>query len=179
MERRAYQVLRDVRLVREVDQRFDHGQGFDQAAPPGLGANADQPFELPEGLPALRLRFRHNQIGEALDRRQIEPAILEGAARELAPFSRTAARHRTQRLEHSGDDGMSAMDLKLGYVFTRLAVRRRKPERKRFVDDVAGLRIAHTRQSRLARIGKATDQGLEGAAGLRTRYANYRDRRGR
>ena len=51
-----------------------------------------RPLQLPERLAALRLGVGADQIGETLDRGQIELAVLEGAARELARLGRPEAR---------------------------------------------------------------------------------------
>ena len=55
--------------------------------PPRLGAVADQALELAERLPALRRRLCRDQVGQTLHRCEIEPAVLEGAAGELAGFA--------------------------------------------------------------------------------------------
>ena len=52
------------------------------------------------------------------------------------------------------------MQLQLGNVFAGLAVRPRKPQRQRFVDDFARRRIAHPGERGLARGGQAADQRL-------------------
>ena len=63
-----------------------------------------------------------------------------------------------ERLEHSGNDRMAAVKLQLGRVLAGLAARRRKPEHQRFVDRLAGRRIAQARQRRLPRRRHAADQ---------------------
>ena len=52
--------------------------------PPGFGAAAERALQLPQRLPPLALRLRHDQVGEALDRGEVELAVLEGAAGEFA-----------------------------------------------------------------------------------------------
>ena len=95
-------------------------------APPGLGAIAEQALELAIGLPALRLGLGADQIGQALDRGEIEPAVLEGAARELAGLGRPQAFDAAERAEHRGNHRAAAVQLQLGDVFAGLAVRARE-----------------------------------------------------
>ena len=179
MKRRTEQIFRHIGFVGKIDPRLDQGQRLDQSPPPRLGAVADQAFELTKGQAALRLRFGGDEIGQALDRREIEPAILEGAAGELAGLGRPAALDHRQRIEHAGNDRLAAVKLQLGDVLAGLAVRRRKPQRQRFVDDFAARRIAHPRQRRLARLGQAPDQFFKRNAGARPGHAHHGNRRRR
>ena len=55
-----------------------------------------KPLQLPIGLPALRFGLGADQIGQALDRGEIELAVLEGAARELAGLRRPQALDRAR-----------------------------------------------------------------------------------
>ena len=91
----------------------------------------EQPRELalhlPQRLLALRLRLGCDQIGEPLDRGEIEPSVLERAASELTGLGVTETVERRERAEHRGDYGMAAMHLQFGHVFTGLALRARKP----------------------------------------------------
>ena len=72
-------------------RRLDQRQRLDQPLPPGLGAVAEQALHLAERLPALALRLRRHQVGEAFHRGEIELAVLEGAAGELAGLGRAQA----------------------------------------------------------------------------------------
>ena len=69
--------------------------------PPRLGPVADHPLELAKRLPALRLRFGGDEIRQALDRRQIEPAVLESAAGEFAGSAGRQPSMLAERLEHA------------------------------------------------------------------------------
>ena len=60
--------------------------------PPGLGAIAEQAAHLLERLPALRLGLGADQVGQRLDLGEIELAVLEGAAGELARLRQPQAR---------------------------------------------------------------------------------------
>ena len=90
-------------------------------SPPGFGAIAEQALQLAIGLAALRLGLRHHQIGEAFDRGEIELAVLEGAARELAGLRRAQAFDACQRREHCRDHRAAAMQLQLGDILAGLA----------------------------------------------------------
>ena len=71
-ERAGHHVLRDIALVGKVDPGLDQRQRLDQSLPPGLGALPEHPLELPQRLPALRFGLGRDQIGEPLDRGQVE-----------------------------------------------------------------------------------------------------------
>ena len=92
LQRRPDQVLRHIGLVGKIDPRLDQRQRLDQPRAPALGAVAEQALQLPKRLPALRLGFGADQIGQPLDRGEIELAVLEGAAGELARLGRPQAR---------------------------------------------------------------------------------------
>ena len=169
MNCRTEQILRDIRLVGKINPRLDQRQRFDQSLPPGLGAVADQTFQLPKCLPALRRRLGADQIGKPLDRGQIEPAIFESAPGEFARFREPAAFDLAQRIEHPGDHGMAAVKLQFRNVLASLAVRRRKPESERLVDHLAAFRIAHAHQRRLARFGQTPRQAFQGNTRIRAR----------
>ena len=161
MKRGTEQIFRHIGLIGKIDPRLDQGQRLDQSSPPSLGAVADQAFKLTKGEAALRLGFGSNEIGQAFDRGEIEPAIFESAAGELAGLGGPASLDRRQRVEHAGNDRLPAVQLQLRHVFASLATRRRKPQRQRFVDDFTARRIAHPRQRRLAWFRQAADQFLE------------------
>ena len=140
LQRRPDQILRHIGLVGKIDPRLDQRQRLDQPRAPGLGAVAEQTLELAIGLPALRLGFGADQIGQALDRGEIELAVLEGAARELARLRRPQSLDAPERAEHRGDDRAAAVQLQLGDVLAGLAVRPGKPQRQRLVDHFAAVR---------------------------------------
>ena len=179
MKRGTEQIFGHIGFIGKIDPRLDQGQRLDQSPPPSLGAVADQTFELTKGEAPLRLRFGGDEIGQALDRREIEPAVFEGAAGELASLGGPATLDRRQRIEHTGNDRLAAMKLQLGDVLAGLAARRRKPQRQRFVDDLTARRIAHPRQRRLARLGQAPDQFLKRNTGARPGDAHHSNRRRR
>ena len=135
-----------------------------------------KPLELAIGLPALRLGFGVDQIGETFDGGEIEPAVLEGAPGELARLRRPQALDASERAEHRCNHRAAAVQLQLGHVLAGLAVRPGKPQRQRFVDRLAGGGIAHAGQPGLARLRHAAGEGLQRIAGARSGNPHHRDR---
>ena len=99
-KRRTDEILGHIGLIGEIDPRFDQRQRFDDLPPPSLGLVPDQTLQLAKCLPALRRRFRGDQIREPLHFRQIEAPVGEGAAGELTGFRKPAALDRAERIEH-------------------------------------------------------------------------------
>ena len=128
------QILRHVGFVGEIDPRLDQRQRLDQPRAPAFGAVAEQAFHLPERLAALRLGLGTDQIGQAFDRGEIELAVLERAAGELAGLRRPQPLDPAERSQHRGDHRAAAVQLQLGRVLAGLAVRPGKPQRQRLVD---------------------------------------------
>ncbi len=126
-QRRRQQIVRHIGLVGKIDAGLDQRQRLDQPLPPGFRAAAEQAFHLAERLPALPLRLRHHQVGETFHRGEIELAVLEGAAGELARFRHPQAFDGCERRQHRGDHRAAAVQLQLGHVLAGLAMRRRKP----------------------------------------------------
>ena len=160
--------------------RLDQRQRLDQPRPPGLGALAEQALELAIGLPALRLGLGADQIGQALDRGEIEPAVLERAAGELAGLGRPAALDPAERRQHARRSPRGR----------HAAAARPCPRRSRCAApgnhsasassiDLAARRIAHARQRRLARLRHAADQLLKRNTRARPGDAHHRNRRRR
>ena len=69
------EVFGHVRFVRKVDPRLDQRQCRDQPLTPGLGTAAKRAGKLPHRLYALRLGLGKHEVGEALDRGQVELAV--------------------------------------------------------------------------------------------------------
>ena len=91
-----------------------------------FGAVAEQPLHLAQRLAALAFGLRHHQVGEAFDRGEIELAVLEGAAGELAGLGRAQALDLAERGERGGDHRAAAVQLQLGGVLAGFAMRRRE-----------------------------------------------------
>ena len=103
-QRGAEKVFRNVGLIGEVNPRLDEGERGDNLLTPRLGTIANQPLELTKRLPALRRGLGRNQIRQAFDGGEIEPAVVEGAAGEFAGLGRAAAVDGRQCVKHGGND---------------------------------------------------------------------------
>ena len=160
-------------------RRFDQRQRLNQLLPPGLGRRAERAFHLAQRLAPLALRFGRHQVGEAFDRGEIELAVLEGAAGEFAGLGRSQALDAAERVEHRGDHRAAAVQLQLGYVLAGLALRRRKPQRQRLVDDVVGLGSRMRASAALRGEGTLPVSALQRRAGARAGNADDGDGRRR
>ena len=85
-------------------------------------------------LAALRLGLGIDEIGKTLDLGQIELAVLEGAARELAGLGEPRAGEREHRVDDGADHGAAAMHVKLGHVLAGEARRSREPQHEAAVE---------------------------------------------
>ena len=125
-ERAVDEILRHVAFVGKIDRGLDLRQRLDRARAPGLGAIAEQAAHLLQRLPPLRLGVGADQVGERLDLGEVELAVLEGAAGELAGLRHPQARDPAERRQRGGDHGAAAVELELGHVLAGLAARRRE-----------------------------------------------------
>ncbi len=71
---------------------------------------------MPQGLAALRFGLGVDEVGEAFGFGEVELAVLEGAAGELARLGGPQALDRRQGAENPLDHRPSAMNLQLGHV---------------------------------------------------------------
>ena len=122
---------------------------------------------------------QQSRSAKTLHRREIELAVFERAAGELARLGRPATLDLTERIEHAGDDRLAAVKLQLGHVLAGLAARRRKPQRQRFVDD-SPLAGSRTRASAALRGSRHRPISfLKRNACARPGHAHHRNRRRR
>ena len=119
-------VARHVGLVGEVDRCFHQRRGSDQPLPPARVEPAQRPLSLAQRLAPLGPRLGIDEIGQALDAGEVQLAVLEGAARELAGLRQPAALDRADRREHRLDHRPAAVHLQLGHVLAGLAFRARR-----------------------------------------------------
>ena len=75
---------------------------------------------------ALRLGLGLEQVGEPLGLGEVDAAVLEGAAGELAGLGGAQALHPAERREHAGDDRAAAMEMQLGDILAGRALRARE-----------------------------------------------------
>ena len=134
-----------VGLIGKIDPGLDHGERRDQVAPPRFGALGKGAGHLAERLATLCLRVRPDEVGEALDRREVDPAVLERPPRELAGFSRPQPFERPEDRQHRGNHRTAAVQMQLGHVLAGLAVGAREPQGQRLIEYVTVL-VAQLRQ---------------------------------
>ena len=131
----------DIGLIGEVDRCLDQSGNLNQVRPPAVVKLRQRPARLTERLAALSLGFRVNEVGQPLDLRQIDLAVLERAAGEFTGLRRPAAGYRAQRIQYRGDDGPAAVNLKLGHVLARFTAGGLKENYYGTVNGLARLRM--------------------------------------
>ena len=176
IERPRDDIRGDVGLVREVDTSLGQGHRLNQPQSPVLGTIAKETLELPHGLPPLRLGIGVDQVGQSLDRGQVELAVVEGAPGEFTGFGRSQPRQPRQRRKGGSDHRPAPVQLKLDHVLAGLGIRALEEQHQRLVDGVTRSRIAHRGQHGAPRFGHAADQRLQRGAGLRTGDPDHADR---
>ncbi len=114
-------------LVGKIDLGFDQRRRFDQPGAPALIERAERALGLAQRLAALALGLGVHQIGQALGFGQVELAVLEGAAGELARLGGRARRRLCKAsLDHRGDHRRPAMDVQFGHILAGEARRTRE-----------------------------------------------------
>ena len=103
-ERQAVGVLD----VGEIDLRLEYGHRAEQRLSNCLAFASERAAGDPLRLTALRLGLRIDQVREALDLREIDPAVQKRAPGELASLGRTQAGNFGQRPRRRGDHGPPA-----------------------------------------------------------------------
>ena len=152
------------------------GQQPHEARPPAFIELAQRPFHLPQRLDTLGLGLGIDQIGKAFDLGEVELAVLEGAARELAGRRRAQIRQPRQRRENARHDRAAAMQMQLDDILAGETCGRRKEKRQAAIERGACFGIAETAQRRHARARHALPrQRLERRAGARPRDAQHGD----
>ena len=89
------------------------------------------------GLLPLRLGLGLDEIAETFDFGEIEPAIEEGAARELTGLGETQTGQGGDAAEQCAHHGGRAVDLQLGGVLAGEGMRRRHPGDEAGVDELS------------------------------------------
>lgn len=135
----------------EIDIGFHIGAHGDKPRAPIFRLLLQRSGHLAQRLFALACRFRVDEIGKALDFRQIEAPVLESPPREGAPLGRRQARKPRQRAEHRLHHRAPAMDMQLGDIFAGKTRRTFEKEHQRLIEPGPGFRIAQPPQHRLAR----------------------------
>ena len=173
--RRRDQLRRHIALVGEINSGFDQGAGFDDLPPPISRPIAEHTLQLAQRLAALPIGVGTNQIVETFGLGEIELAILERAAGELARLRRAHILDCRERREQRCDHGAPAMDVKLGDVFPGRARWLRKPQHDRIVDRLL-TSVVQQRPRRPPWDGNFAREQCERAACLRPGYPYHGDR---
>ena len=127
-------VGRHVAFVGEVEPGLDQRLRAEQLRAPAFVELPQRAFRLRQRLTPLRLGLGIDQIGQTFDLGEIELAVLERAAGELAGLGKPHAGEGEQRIEHGADHGAAAMQLQLGHVLAGEARRRREPQHEAAVE---------------------------------------------
>ena len=80
-------------------------------SPPAFVKRAQRALELPQGLPPLRLGFGMDKIGDGFGFGQIQLAVFESAARELAGLGKPKSRQRAKRRHYGIGNRAAAMSV--------------------------------------------------------------------
>src|SRR5262249_2817716 len=137
LQRRSHQVLGNVRFIGKINSRFNQRQRLDQLHAPVFSTRTQCASHLAKRKTTLTLRLRQHEIGKTLNSREIKLAVLERPPGELARLGRTQSRNARKRSEDGCNNRTSSMQLELRNIFTRFAVRRRKPKNQRLIDNLA------------------------------------------
>ncbi len=131
---------------------------------------------LAKRLTSLAFRLGHHQVGKPFHFGEVELAIFKCAACEFSGLSRTKTFNLRKRSEHGGNDRAATMQLELRYILAGFAVGRRKPQRKRLIDELAAT-STNANKRRLTRGRGLARQSLKRRAGARAGYAHHAYRR--
>ena len=152
-----------------------------------MGERRNEPFapavELPrkpaaeriERLAPLAVRLGVDQLGQALDRRQVHAPGIEGAPGELAGLCRAQAALAHQRRLHRVHHDRRAVQVQFGRILAGEARRARKPDRKPPVQQLAAFRVADGAQHRPARLRQRARKRRQRLPRGRPRQAQHRD----
>ncbi len=90
---------RDIALVSKIDAGLDQRLRLDQATAPAVVEALQTAFGLAQRLAVLGRRLGVDQVGEPFDGGEVEAAVVEGAARELAGAGGPQARQAAEPVE--------------------------------------------------------------------------------
>ena len=107
---------RDIVLVGEIERRLDLGGEAEQLRLPDGDLAAERAAGQGQSGAALRLGLGFEQVGEPLRLGEVDPAVLEGAAGELARLGGAQALDPAERRQHRRDHRAAAMEVKLGDI---------------------------------------------------------------
>ena len=134
-----------------------------------------RPLQLPQRLAALAIRVGVNEIVEALGLGEIELAVLERAARELARLGRARIRNSEIAARSAASTARPPWTWNSATSSPVAARRPRKPEHDRVVDRLAGT-VPKQPAAGLPRRRQLACERHQHQAGLRTRDTHHGDR---
>jgi hypothetical protein len=159
-----------------IELGLDPGGKPEQPVGPAFDFAAHRPFGGPDRRPALRLGLGHQQVAQPFGFAQVDSAMEQRAARELAWLGRPESRSGSQRRLYRADHGAAAMEMEFGKVLPRRAAWTGKAEDERAIEQhaVGGLpQRADRGKSRCGHIAGKVAHHLER---LRPADAQHRDR---
>jgi hypothetical protein len=115
---RQFRARIDRIFVDIINRSFRPRRQVEQAHPPAIDQLAEATLSHQQRGPPLAFRLRLEKVGESLRLRQVDPAILECPARELAWLSLSHATAFGQRRKQRVDHSPSAMALKFNHIFS-------------------------------------------------------------
>ena len=141
-------------LVGKIDRRFEMGQRAQAERAPVLVEAMQRAIHLLQRELALLVGFRRDQVGDGFGLGEVELAVLEGAARELAGLGQPAEAQLADRLQRAADHRAPAMQVQLGHGLAGLGVGRLEPHDQAAVDRLAALRVEDGAQRQAPRLGQ-------------------------
>ena len=151
-------------LIGEVDGRFDQRSRPHHTLAPTRGTLTHGPGQNTKRLPPLRLGLGVDQIRQTFDLRQIEAAILKGAAGEFAGYGHPQTRLDGQSAQDGGQNSGAAVGMKLDHILAGKAVTGSKDQYQRLVQHQTIVRQpaegAMARRRKLARQRRRRRKGL-------------------
>ena len=122
-------------FIGEVDVGFKVCQSSRQPVTPTIVEPAKLTFHLAQGLPPLGRRVSVNQIGDGFGGGKVEFAVLETTPAELPGSAILRPGRFARRVDHSGDDRPSAMDMKFRHVLPSKAMGAGKPQHQTLIEE--------------------------------------------
>ena len=151
-------------LVGEIDRRLEMGQRAQAQGAPILVEAMQRAIHLLQRQPALLVGLGRDQVGDGLGLGEVELAVLEGAARELAGLGQAAETQLADRLQGALDHGAPAMQVQLGHGLAGLGVGRLEPHDQPAIDRLAAFRIEDGCAAPCAAAPAAPDRAPSGRA---------------
>ena len=165
--------LGDVALIGEVERGLERGAGCDQPCAPAVIERPQPAIGLTQRLAPLGLGLGVDQVGEAFGGGEVELAVLEGAAGELARLGEAHVGEAGQRAEHALDHRAAAMDVQLGHVLAGEAPGAAEEQNQPAIEQFAVFGVADYGKARDFRLRNAASHALQHFADLRPGHTDH------